>query len=138
MQYSNKNSYFQKIYVAYPRKVCSNFYNEMYEYLSNNKLPKRLLSEYQIFCEKNNYKHSNIINLFFKPKSEKNLENRKKEKRKQFRKLAKYKYFIKEGRLFYRYELKKETKLKKIPYIYEINNIFYNAHVTDLHCNFKK
>ena len=28
--------------------------------------------------------------------------------------------------------------MKKIPYIYELNNIFYNAHFTDLHCTFKK
>ena len=63
---------------------------------------------------------------------------RKQKKRKKFRKLAKNKYFIKEGRLYYKYELKKETNFKKIPYIYELNNLFYNAHVTDLHCTFKK
>ena len=71
MKFSNKNNYFQKIYVAYPRKECSNFYNEMYEYLSNNKLPKRLLSEYQLFCETNNYNHTNIINPFLHKKMKK-------------------------------------------------------------------
>ena len=84
----------------------------MYEYLNDNKLS-------QLFYEKNNYKQSNIINPFFKPKNGKNIENRKKKKGNSF-------------------ELKKETKLKKIPYIYELNNIFYNAHFTDLHCTFKK
>ena len=99
--------------MAYPRKDCLNFYNEMYDYLSNNKLPKRLLYEYQIFCDENNYKHTNIINPFLNQKIKKMWKYRKKEKRRQFRKLAKNKFFIKDGRLFYRYELQKKLKKKK-------------------------
>ena len=60
----------------------------MYEYLSDNKLS-------QLFYEKNNYKQSNIINPFFKPKNGKNIENRKKKKGNSLEKLAKNKYYIK-------------------------------------------
>ena len=39
---------FDKTYVDYHRKECPNLYNEIYEYLSNEELPIRLISLFMV------------------------------------------------------------------------------------------
>ena len=43
----NKNKFFDKKYVSYPRKGLENLYNEIYEYLKDNKIPFRIQSNMQ-------------------------------------------------------------------------------------------
>ena len=67
------------------------------------------------------------------------LENLNKDKRKNFRKLVKNSYFLKDDRLYYKYKKNNnEIKNKKIPYKYEVDTIFFNAHIENYHFNFDK
>ena len=102
---------FIKEYIEYPRKECPNFYNEMYKFLKNSKIPDRIKSYYQIHYE-DKYLHREektnglLANLFI-PVELKNIEQNKKQKRKAFRKLSK-KYDIINDRLIYKYKVNKK------------------------------
>ena len=65
-----------------------------------------------------------------KNKSTKEEELKKRDKRRNFRLSVKKKYIIKtyNNKIIY----------KKIPYIYKVNNILYDAHIKDIHCSFKQ
>lgn len=54
----------------------------------------------------------------------KHVEQVKKEKRKNFRKLSK-KYLMEEKRLYYKYKVNKQILVKKIPYINELKELFF-------------
>ena len=87
---SLKNTkFFDTKYVNYPRDNLNNFYNEVYEYLKFNKIPDRLKSEFQIYLEDNNLNEDNYFKAVkenpFISQNTKNIENRKKEKRQNFR-----------------------------------------------------
>ena len=44
------DKFFSYKFVAYYRKGVENFYNDMYDFLKNDKIPNRLKSEIQIYC----------------------------------------------------------------------------------------
>ena len=100
----------QKIYVEFPKYNLKNYYNEIYVYLTENIMPKRL--EYS------------------KDKNRKTMEK----KRGKFRKLIKEKYRISNNRLQYSYYYK--NKLLWLNIIYEEEKIpllkythFSNNHI---------
>ena len=76
-------------YVNYPRDNLHNFYNEVYEYLKFNKIPDRLKSEFQIYLKDNKLNEDNYFKSIqenpFISQNTRNIENRKKEKRQNFR-----------------------------------------------------
>ena len=129
---SIKNEFFKYTYVNYNHKKSLNLYNE-FNYLKYKQIPTRMQSEFQTFLEDNKSLPTNILYNFsinnYKPKNDIKIENRKKEKRKLFRKNTNKNFFLKNYRLFYKYKYNNNIKEKMIPYIYEINNIFYNAHI---------
>lgn len=73
----------------------------------------------------------------FIPLEMKHIEQVKKEKRKNFRKISK-KYLIKEQRLHYKYKVNNQIIVKKIPYINELKEIFYSSHIGQIHFGFEK
>ena len=99
---------FDKTNVDYHRKECPNLYNEIYEYLSNEELPIRLISSFMLNA-KNYYdkkEKGEIIDNIDNPFSKKNNnadDIHKKDQRKSFRDLIKRKYKIKDNRLHYIY-----------------------------------
>ena len=76
-----KSKFFNSIYVKYPRKECTNLYNEIFDFLANNIIPKRIQSKFQL--SENNYKETNlepnVINNPLLPNSVVNSEKKKKE-----------------------------------------------------------
>ena len=132
---------FIKEYVEYPRKECPNFYNEMYKFLKNSKIPDRIKSYYQIHYE-DKYLHreektNGLLANPFIPVELKNIEQNKKQKRKAFRKLSK-KYDIINDRFIYKYKVNKKINKKKIPYKIELDEIFYSSHIGAFHNGLKK
>lgn len=116
IQNYNKNKIFINEYVEYPRKECPNFYNEMYAYLKNDAIPDRIKSYYQSKYESKALHEEEATNGFlanpFIPIELKNIEQKKKDKRKAFRKLSK-KYAIINDRLIYKYKINNKIIKKK-------------------------
>lgn len=136
----SKANFFNSIYVKYLRDNCTNLYNEIFDFLINKILPKRIQSKFQLSENNNNETNleKNVINNPILSNSIVNAEKRKKEKRTQFRKTSNNLYFIKENRLFYKYTHNGVSKIKKIPYEYEVFNILFNSHVQTIHVPFNK
>lgn len=129
--------------INFNRKDCYNLYNEIYSFLKYNELSKRLMSDFQNFINENKSLPNHVLYNFetnnFKKTTDPQIEARKREKRKAFLRNANKNYFIKDNRLYFKYKFNNKSLDKMIPYIYEINNIFYNAHISlKVHCTFKK
>ena len=136
---------FDKKYVKYRRKEIPNLYNEIYQFLKEDKLPKRLISPFMKNVEEywKNKKNSGEIENKNNPyimKVNNEEDHNKKYKRKNFRDLIKNKYEIKDDRLYYKYErIKGKVVLKKIPYELEVPYIFYKCHIKNsLHFSIRK
>ena len=80
-------------YISYNKKGLEDYYNEVYSYLKYNIIPQRLKSEFMIYKEKNNHlDKKQLFNFFNNPfikKNSRDVEDRKKEKRKKFKKSVK-------------------------------------------------
>ena len=113
----------------------------MFLYLSKKIIPKRLKSLYELQYGnmRNNHEEKTnqlLSNPFISPEI-KVKEQKKKEKRKKFRTLSK-KYKIVKNRLVYTYKYNNKNIEKKIPYIIELDDILYNAHVGLIYNGYEK
>jgi len=137
---ASSNLFFGR-YISYNKKSLEDYYNEVYSYLKYNVIPQRLKSEFMVYKEKNKHlDEKQLFNFFNNPyikKNSRDVEDRKKEKRKNFKKSIKDLYYIKNERLCYRYKRAGKIYEKKIPFISELYNILYDAHINDIHNSLK-
>ena len=89
---ASSNLFFGR-YISYNKKGLEDYYNEVYSYLKYNVIPQRLKSEFMVYKEKNKHlDEKQLFNFFNNPyikKNSRDVEDRKKEKRKNFKKSIK-------------------------------------------------